>query len=126
MTFEEKSVKRTKNMIFFCYQVERQELRPCIDILSDVLTFLHLRLRDDNDETRDVINLDVSSRDVINRDVLYSDVLSRDVGVVADYLLHSLIQTILLMDRQTKSAIVVRRSYLNIPLNFNMCIFLFI
>jgi hypothetical protein len=115
MTFEEKSVKRTKFIIIFCYQVERQELRPCIEILSDVLTFLHLRLRDDNDETRDVSSCDVSSRDVINR----------DVGVVADYLLHSLIQTILLMDRQTKSAIVVRRSYLKTLLNFTMCIFLF-
>jgi hypothetical protein len=109
-------------MIFFCYQVERQELRPCIDILSDVLTFLHLRLRDDNDETRDVND---ATRDVIDRDVISRDVLSRDVGVVADYLLHSLIQTILLMDRQTKSAIVVRRSNKNTLLNFTMCIFLF-
>ena len=109
-------------MFIFCYQVERQELRPCIDILSDVLTFLHLRLRDDNDETRDVND---ATRDVIDRDVISRDVLSRDVGVVADYLLHSLIQTILLMDRQTKSAIVVTRSNKNTLLNFTMCIFIF-
>ena len=37
----------------------------------------------------------------------YSGAISRDVGVVADYLLHPLVQTVLLVDRQTKSAVVV-------------------
>ena len=99
---KEKLVKNLK--CFVSIQNERQELRPCIDILSDVLTFLHIRLRDDNDETRDDATRDDATRDVITRDVI-----SRDVGIVADHLLHSLIQTILLMDRQTKSAVVVKR-----------------
>ena len=82
----------------------RQELRTCTDILSDVLTFLHLRLK--KDPSDDPMTDDDPT---IDNDP-YSDAISRDVGVVADFLLHPLVQTILVIDRQTKSAVVVRAS----------------
>ena len=83
----------------FRIQLERQEIRPCTDILNDVLTFLHLRRG-----SSDVIDItDDAESD--------ADVIARDVGVVAESLLHSLVQTILVSDRSSKSASVVRKCF---------------
>ena len=124
------------------FQVERQELKTCTDILTDILTFLHIRLQKEKnypttdeehptsesdstnersaDPTERMDNPAASISDYELKDCEYylnnssesptkpSSAIWRDVGVVAEHLLHPLIQTILLMDRQTKSAVVVR------------------
>ncbi len=59
-------------------------MKLCTDILSDVLTFLHLRLARDNDN-------------------IYGGAIYRDIGFVAKYLLRPLIQIILPMDRNVRS-----------------------
>jgi hypothetical protein len=113
--------------------MERQEVRLCTDILSDVLTFLHLRRRDCDDKRHDAVardaitadhggsaaeggddssghdNSESRDADFASRDAGF---ILRDVGVVAEELLHPLVQSILVMDRQSKSAAVVSLFYI--------------